>query len=116
MTLAILSRQTPFMQVMLVTLAALFVVMALEGLRSSLSAIWRAHRTPKPAAAPVLEPPVKLAAPAPAAPRSHSFDLKPRAARPKALDRAPRRFHSPRPTIRRQEAFAAATTPAESVP
>ena len=101
--LAILSRQTPFMQIMLVTLAALFVVMALEGFRSSLRAIWHAHSTSsQPVALPERDAPRTLAAPAAFAPRTGSFAAAPaRASRPKVLDRPPRQFRSPRPTIRR---------------
>lgn len=99
--LAFLSHQPPFGQIMLVTLAALFVVMALEGLRSSLSAIWRAHRTS--VAQHHDDAPVRLAAPSVAAPRSRSFIAKPRtpSSRPKAADHAPRQFRAARPTIRR---------------
>jgi len=111
--LAILSRQTPFMQIMLVTLAALFVVMALEGVRSSLRAIWHAHRAT--AAAPPLDSPRTLAAPTAFAPRTSSFAAT-RASRPKVLDQAPRQFRSPRPTIRRQTAYVATTTPAGNAP
>jgi hypothetical protein len=104
---AIVAQQTPFMAILLVTLAALFVVMALEGFRSSLMAIWRAHRTSAPTKPTSLETPVRLAAPAPHAPRTRSFTAKkpPRSPRPKVLDQPPRQFRSPRPTIHRSTAF-----------
>ncbi|MBL6853542.1 MAG: hypothetical protein ISS15_01305 [Alphaproteobacteria bacterium] len=109
--LAFLSHQPPFGQIMLVTLAALFVVMALEGLRSSISAIWRAHRTSAPQQHD--DAPVRLAAPSAAGPRSRSFTAKPRApsSRPKAADHTPRQFRAARPTIRRIPSSA----PAEGV-
>ena len=100
--LAILSRQQPFAQIMIVTLAALFVVMALEGFRSSLRAIWHGHRAPAPPATSPLESPVTLTAPAGFA--SRSFTAKARATRPKALDQSPRQFRTQRPTIRRAPA------------
>jgi len=112
-TLAILSRQAPFVQIMLVTLAALFVVMALEGVRSSVRAIWRAHRTPKLPAVSQLNTPVALAAPPAFGPRMRSFVGKPpvkRASRPKVLDQPPRQFRSTRPVIRRQRTDLASTS------
>lgn len=116
--LAILSRQAPFVQIMLVTLTALFVVMALEGFRSSLRAIWHAHRT-APTPPQSLDTPISLAAPAAFAPRTRSFAAKPprqpRAPRPKVLEQPPRQYRSPRPKIRREPvAFVAVTTPAGS--
>lgn len=111
--LAILSRQTPFMQIMMVTLAALFVVMALEGFRSSLRAIWHAHRTPQQMQTPGLDAPIRLASPAAPA-RRLTAKARALSPRPKMLEEAPRLFRSPRPTIRRQIAYVAATTPAES--
>lgn len=102
-TLAILSRQTPFIQIMTVTLTALFVVMALEGFRSSLRAIWHAHRISSPAAIPEARA-TRAASSAAFTPRMQSFIARPR--RPKSPDQSPRQFRSPRPVIRRMPATA----------
>jgi hypothetical protein len=104
---AMLARQTPFVQILAVTLAALFVVMALEGFRSSLLAIWRGHKTPAPpphASTSSDTAPVAHAA-GPTASRSFTAaPRKPRTPRPKPLAQPPRQFRSPRPVIRRQNA------------
>jgi hypothetical protein len=101
--LAILSHQEPFVAILLVTFAALFVVMAIEGFRTSLRAIRHAHRAAAPGApAPEEEAPQALASPAMFSLRTRSFAAKPRFARPKVLERLPRQFRNPRPVIRRQ--------------
>ena len=109
LVVAIVARQPPFIQIMYATGAVFVAVMAIEGLRTSLAAIWRAHR-----AGPVLAPPkagpVAMAAPASVAdaPASRVFSPPrvPRAAATGARKRKPltvatRQFRSPRPTIRR---------------
>lgn len=101
----IVSRQQPFGAIMLVTAAAFVVVMTLEGIRSSLLAIWRGHRAvPAPLAPPPAEP-VELAMPAPLRENiSSGFAPRPAATPPrrrKALTLSPRQFRSPRPKIRR---------------
>ena len=117
LVLAIMSRQPPFIQIMYATGAVFIAVMALEGVRTSLAAIWRAHT-----AAPILEPskagPVTLAAPlsgsASAVTRAFSMPRVPHAAatgarKRKALTVAARQFRSPRPTIRRHPMLDVAT-------
>ena len=110
---AIVSRQPPFTAIMCVIGAAFSVVMALEGVRTSLLAIWHAHRradTP----ARVVQKPAIVTAPAPLAvapadvPVSRSFSPRrvshaaPAIARKrKALTVVARNFRSPRPKIRR---------------
>jgi hypothetical protein len=106
---AMLARQTPFVQVLAVTLAVLFVVMALEGFRASLLAIGRGHKPPAPpprasASSPETAPTAHAAGPT----ASRSFAVtprKPRTPRPKPLAQPPRQFRSPRPMIRRQNAL-----------
>ncbi len=104
MVLAIVSRQAPFTQIMVATGAVFVLVMALEGVRGSLLAIWRAHKAAPPLALPQDEP-VTLAMPLPATgARGKSFA--PRTAahaarRPKPSLPSPRQFRSPRPQIRR---------------
>ncbi|MEJ0026661.1 MAG: hypothetical protein WDN01_11590 [Rhizomicrobium sp.] len=109
LVVAIMSRQPPFVQIMCATGVVFIAVMAVEGLRTSLAAIWRAHRAP-PVPAPVKNEPVALAAPAAAAdaPATRAFSVRsvPRAAATSARKRKPltvaaRQFRSPRPTIRR---------------
>ncbi len=102
MVLAIVARQSPFAQVMLATGAVLIAVMALEGLRTSLLAIRRGHRSAPPLAAPPADG-VTLAMPAPAPPAKiySPRALHAAARRPKPLTLSPRQFRSPRPTIRR---------------
>jgi len=102
---AMLARQTPFVQIFAVTLAALFVVMAIEGFRTSIVAIRRGNR----AVATVAPPSVTGAAEALAPPAAKSFSLRPvvrASAKRKALTAIPRQFRSPRPTIRRHPAPA----------
>ncbi|MBV9419620.1 MAG: hypothetical protein JO348_07595, partial [Alphaproteobacteria bacterium] len=53
--LAALMRQPPFIQILMVAVAALLVVMTIEGFRTSLIAIWRGHR-PAPSLAPNARP------------------------------------------------------------
>ena len=106
LVLAIVARAPPFGQIMYATGAVFVVVMALEGLRTSLLAMWRAHK-PAP---PLTAPPggtTTLAMPA-ASPRSKSFSATgpsrfavAASRRPKALTLSPRQFSSPRPRIRR---------------
>lgn len=106
---AIVARQSPFVAIMIATLGVFAVVMALEGVRTSLLAIWRGHKQP-----PALAPPPRLQDDASshalvAAPPLHQTNsagiasrfasLSPR--RPKPLTLSPRQFRSPRPKIRR---------------
>lgn len=109
LVLGIVSRQPPFIQIMYATGAVFIVVMAVEGLRTSLAGMWRAHRSGA-SLTPAREKPVALAAPASAAgaPGSRAFSVRsvPRAAatparKRKALTMPARQFRSPRPTIRR---------------
>lgn len=124
MALAIVARQAPFTQIMFATGAVFVVVMALEGLRTSLLAMWRAHKTAPAAPAPAAPQTgaATLAMPVPA-PLSKTISLRapsrlsaaaPR--RPKPLTLSPRQFRSPRPTIRRHAMlqFAAANELRES--
>jgi hypothetical protein len=110
MVLGIVARQPPFAQIMFATGAVLVAVMALVGLRTSLLAIWRAHKAaPPPAAAPAADATLAMPA-APAkiySPRaSHAASR-----RPKPLTLSPRQFRTPRPVIRRHPMlpFAAAS-------
>jgi hypothetical protein len=99
---AILARQSPVMQILAATFAALFVVMAIEGLRSSLLAIWRNHRDPVTLARRSRD---DTAAAPPPGTKSFLFKPGPRpVVRRKALTENPRQFSSPRPTIRRHPA------------
>jgi len=118
LAVAIVSRQPPFVQIMYATAAVFVAVMAVEGVRTSLAAIWRAHRA-APASAPPQEEPVVLAAPSPiaGAPVTRNFSVRsvPHAAatntrKRKPLTVAARQFRSPRPQIRRHPMldFAAA--------
>ena len=111
--LTTVASQPPFVQIVIVTGIAYVLVMALEGTRASILAIWHGHRTPAPPPPAVPARTVTLAAPAQtpvaAPPPSRSFSAKPapRAAavparRPKAVSLAPRQFRAPRPKIRRQ--------------
>jgi hypothetical protein len=93
---AMLARQSPFVQILAVTLATLFLVMAIEGFRTSMIAIWRGHRDPTT--------PVRSGS---ATAVSKSFLFKPAAipvVRRKVLTENPRQFRSPRPMIRRHAA------------
>ena len=103
--LALLARQTPFVQMLLVVTAALLAVMTIEGFRTSLIGIWRGHRptpslvlTSRPQAASASlnaafepTPPSKIVVPKSAA---LMRKRKPLTANRKA-------FRSQRPTIRR---------------
>lgn len=103
MVLAVVSRQAPFMQIAIATGAVFVLVMALEGVRSSLLAIWHAHKAPVSLAMPQQEP-VTLALPLPAAAKSFSPRARTTAhaaRRPKPVSLSPRQFRSPRPQIRR---------------
>jgi hypothetical protein len=112
MVLVIVARQPPFAQIMFATGAVFVAVMALEGLRTSLLAIRRAHKPTPPL---VLAPAEAVALAMPAvAPFAKIYS--PRAShaasrRPKLLTLSPRQFRSPRPTIRRHPMlqFAAAS-------
>ncbi|HEY4944227.1 MAG TPA: hypothetical protein VII56_22560 [Rhizomicrobium sp.] len=102
LVLGIVARQSPFAQIMVATGAVFVVVMAIEGLRTSLLAIWRAHK-----AVPGL-PPSAGTTLATSAPLSKSFSAGAAARfaavasrRPKPLTLSPRQFRSPRPKIRR---------------
>ncbi|MEI9988873.1 MAG: hypothetical protein WDM86_02440 [Rhizomicrobium sp.] len=109
LALAVAARQPPFVQIMYATGAVFIAVMAIEGVRTSFAAIWRAH-TAKPDLVPAKSEPVALAAPAAVADiaptRAFSARSVPRAAPTCARKRKPltvtaRQFRSPRPTIRR---------------
>ncbi len=109
LALAIVMRQPPFVQIMYATGAVFIAVMAVEGVRTSLAAIWHAHKFGA-SAAPAKAKPVALAAPASdgMAQVSRAFSVRsvPRAAatparKRKALTIPARQFRSPRPTIRR---------------
>jgi hypothetical protein len=115
--LAVIAYQSPFAAIMLATAFIFIVVMAIEGTRHSLAAIWHAHRATAPAPPPSLaeppplEEPVAMAAPAPAAPLTRAFTPRPSIARKrKAMTATARQFRSPRPTIRRQVLLAPAET------
>jgi hypothetical protein len=98
-----LVRQLPFVQILAVTFAALFVVMAIEGFRTSMIAIWRSHRFPA-ATAPGGG---RGAEERPVAGIAKSFLFRPAslpAPRRKVLTESPRQFRSPRPVIRRHPA------------
>jgi hypothetical protein len=103
MTLGIVGRQPPFLQIAIVTGVAFVLVMVLEGVRSSLVAIRAAHRAAPPLAPPPAEV-VERAAPSLAPSSSRSFSA-PRviqaARRPKPLTVRARKFRDTRPTIRR---------------
>ena len=106
LVLAIVARQAPFTQIMFATGAVFVVVMALEGLRTSLLAIWHAHKNSH-LLAPTPRASTTLAMQA-AAPLSKSFSVRAvarfassPARRPKPLTLSPRNFRSPRPQIRR---------------
>ncbi len=106
MVAAIVARQPPFWQIMLATGAVFLVVMALEGIRTSLLSIWRAHA--RGAAAMPAPPratahamaggaPVAKNISAPSQMRFSAISMR----RPKTLTLTPRQFRSPRPKIRR---------------
>ena len=108
--LAALMRQPPFLQILMVAVAALLVVMTIEGFRTSLIAIWRGHR-PVPSLAPNARP----QALASATPLSTPFAPTPPAKivvaksaatvrKRKPLTANPKAFRSPRPTIKRHPA------------
>jgi hypothetical protein len=98
--LALIAQEPPFAQIAIVTGAAFVIVMALEGMRASVSAMIHAHRAvpvPVPLEAPKPEPVELAAAP------SRSFNI-PRAmpiARPKRSAAPLRKFRELRPIIRR---------------
>ncbi|MEI9888695.1 MAG: hypothetical protein WDN08_19785 [Rhizomicrobium sp.] len=106
LAVAIVVRQPPFLQIMYATGAVFLVVMAVEGVRTSLLSIWRAHR--QGAIAPPPPPRVTAhAMPGPSPfPKNISalsqtrFNAVP-VRRPKALTLSPRQFRSPRPKIQR---------------
>ncbi|MEI9995367.1 MAG: hypothetical protein WDM91_12285 [Rhizomicrobium sp.] len=110
LALGVVGRQSPFVAIMIAAGAVFFLVMAVEGVRTSLLAIWHDHRA-APAHAPPKEAPVALAAPAPVMPsRNFSAPRVPRAAVLPARKRKPltvsaRQFRSPRPKIRRYPAL-----------
>ncbi|HXC55956.1 MAG TPA: hypothetical protein VNU97_11725 [Rhizomicrobium sp.] len=103
---AIVARQPPFLQIMIATGAVFVAVMALEGVRTSLLAMWRAHRTAQHLPAPKEQ--ARASSGPAAAPLSGSL-FSPPAARAaarivrkrKPLTVSARQFRSPRPTIRR---------------
>ncbi len=124
LAVTIVARQPPFVQILIAIGIVYVLVMALEGTRTSLLAIWHAHRTPVVLPPPAAQArPITLAAPAPvAAPSSRSFSAKSAARpaagparRPKSLAFAPRQFRAPRPKIRRQSLgdVASASEPPE---
>jgi hypothetical protein len=109
MIVAILARQSPFVAVLMATGAVFVLVMAVEGVRTSLLSIWRGHRAVPISLEPPESEPLLLATPAPPLnPPARSFSVRsvPRAAATAARKRKPltvatRSFRSPRPTIRR---------------
>ncbi len=88
MIVAIVARQPPFLAILMVLGAVFVAVMALEGLRTSLLAIRRAHRGAPSAMA---EKPVALAAPAPAVNRRSPDFPQPAADHPAPSDAGIRR-------------------------
>lgn len=105
LVLGIVARQSPFAQIMAATGAVFVLVMAIEGLRTSLLAIWRAHKA-LPLSGP--PPPADGTTLAMSAPLSKSFSAgaavrfaAAASRRPKPLTLSPRQFRSPRPKIRR---------------
>lgn len=104
--IAIVARQSPFVAIMLVTLAVFFVVMAAEGVRASLAAIRYGHRTAPTA------PPVPEESPAPAE-RHAAPRLAAAPRRPKPLTLPPRRWAGSRPTIRRAPLILLPESPAK---
>jgi hypothetical protein len=58
---AIVERQTPFVQIMITVGTAFFIVMAIEGVRTSLLAIRRGHSEPPASAKPDSAPPAAAA-------------------------------------------------------
>ena len=105
MVTAIVARQQPFTQIMMATGAVFFCVMALEGIRTSLIAIRRAHRA-VPAALPPKEPLSLAMQGDDLASKSFSPKLQTRNAAPSRRKRKPltlsvRQFSSPRPKITR---------------
>ncbi len=118
MALALLARQVPFVQILVVTLLVLCALMTVEGFRASFfsrrsrvsPAAAPARQMPEEttviAAPPPLPPsiaePAVTEAPAPAAKTcSPSRRAVPPSRRPKPSASNPRQFSSPRPTIRR---------------
>ena len=103
---AIVVRQQPFTQIMMATGAVFFAVMALEGIRTSLVSMWRAHRAVS--LAPPRNAPVTLAMAGDGlATKSFSPKLQTRNAAPRMRKRKPltlsvRQFSSPRPKITRR--------------
>ena len=105
----IVARQPPLIAILLSTGAVLFIVMAVEGLRTSVLSIWRAHRAPPQPAPRRAEPPAAATAASAATTaslRGFSARSVPLAAVPlqrkrKPLTVAARQFRAPRPKIRR---------------
>jgi hypothetical protein len=104
LALAVVARQSPFAQIMFATGAVFVVVMALEGLRTSLLAIWRAHKA-APAAPQTRATTLAMPADGPLSKGFSARAASPRTAsaarRPKPVTLTPRQFRSPRPKIRR---------------
>lgn len=109
LAMSIVGRQEPFVAIMLVTFGVFVVVMAIEGVRTSLLSIWHNLRSAPeaPALAPPPAAPQEMASLAPAQQtRNFSSGFAARVAatpprRPKPLTMGPRQFRTPRPTIRR---------------
>ena len=103
---AIVARQQPFTQIMMATGAVFFAVMALEGIRTSLVLMWRAHRAVS--LAPPRNAPQALAmSGGDLLTKSFSPKLQSRSAAPPRRKRKPltlsvRQFSSPRPKITRR--------------
>ena len=116
LVLAIVARQPPFVEIMIATGAVFVAVMALEGIRSSVAAMWRAAPPPQ-----ISKTSLAMAASPPQS-KSFSAGLVSLAAARTAPKRKPltvsaRPFRSLRPTIRRHpmlEFAAAAETPLSS--
>lgn len=104
---AIVARQPPMIAILFAAGALFVIVMAVEGVRTSLLAIWRGHLAPPAPLAPRKPDPIALAAPAAlSAPLSRGFTTRsvPRAAprKRKVLTANARPFRTPRPKIQRR--------------
>jgi hypothetical protein len=106
--LSLIAQEPPFAQIAIVLGLAFVAVMALEGIRGSLTAMMHAHRVqPAPLEAPKPEP-VEMAMPAGAPTRSFSIPREFQTVRPKRLSVPARKFREMRPTIRRNSSLSAA--------
>ena len=103
---AIVVRQQPFTQIMMATGAVFFAVMALEGIRTSLASMWRAHRAVL--LAPANKETLALAMAGDGlltksfSPKLHARNAGPPRRKRKPLTLSVRQFSSPRPKITRR--------------